>query len=61
MLHPATTLDAVATLPLARTWTVEARAENMFNARVEAGISGNNIVEQATPRTLWIGLRYRMR
>ena len=61
VLHPATTLDAVATLPLARTWTVEARAENMFNARVEAGISGNNIVEQATPRTLWIGLRYRMR
>ncbi len=57
----ATTLDAVATLPLARAWTVEARAENMFDARVEAGISGNNIVERATPRTLWLGLRYRMR
>lgn len=61
VLRPATTLDAVATLPLARAWTVEARAENMFDARVEAGISGNNIVERASPRTLWLGLRYRMR
>ena len=34
------------------------RAENIGDARVEAGISGANIIEQATPRTLWIGLRY---
>lgn len=60
-LRPATTMDAVATVPLNRAWLIEARAENAFDARVEAGISGNNIVERATPRTLWLGVRYRMR
>ncbi|MBS0285576.1 MAG: TonB-dependent receptor [Proteobacteria bacterium] len=60
-LRPATTLDAVATLPLGHAWLIEARAENVFDVRVEAGISGNNIIEQATPRTLWLGVRYRMR
>jgi hypothetical protein len=37
---------------------IEARAENIGDARVEAGISGADIVERATPRTLWIGLRF---
>ncbi|MFT3978498.1 MAG: TonB-dependent receptor, partial [Sphingomonas bacterium] len=60
-LRPATTLDAVATLPLSRALTIEARGENLFDARVEAGISGASIVELASPRTLWIGFRYRMR
>ena len=38
---------------------IEGRAENLTDARVEAGISGADIVERATPRTLWLGLRYR--
>ncbi|MEI5686455.1 TonB-dependent receptor [Sphingomonas kyungheensis] len=59
-LAPATTLDGYAALPLTRALTLEARAENLFDARVEAGISGANIVERATPRTLWIGLRARL-
>lgn len=58
-LRPATTLDAYAAMPVANGLSVEARAENLFDARVEAGISGANIVERATPRTLWLGLRYR--
>ncbi|WP_413071698.1 TonB-dependent receptor [Sphingomonas sp. 1P08PE] len=58
-LAPATTLDGYAALPLTRAIAVELRAENVFDERVEAGISGANIVERATPRTLWIGLRLR--
>ncbi len=57
-LRPATTVDAYAALPLLPGLALEGRAENMFDARVEAGISGANIVERATPRTLWIGFRY---
>ena len=55
------TFDAVATLPLTRSLNVEARAENLADARVEAGISGPGVIDRATPRTLWLGLRYRLR
>lgn len=58
-LRAATTLDAYAATPIARGLKLEARAENLFDARVEAGISGANIVERATPRTIWIGLKYQ--
>jgi hypothetical protein len=37
---------------------LEARAENLLDARVVAGISASGVVERATPRTLWIGLRF---
>ena len=57
-LAPATNFDAYASLPITRRLAIEARAENIGDERVEAGISGGNIVERATPRTLWIGLRY---
>jgi outer membrane receptor protein involved in Fe transport len=60
-LAPATTADVYLAVPVARGLSVEARAENIFDERVEAGISGADIVERATPRTLWIGLRYRPR
>jgi len=55
----ALTLDAVGLLPLTRTLMLEARAENLTDARIVAGISGAGIVERATPRALWIGLRWR--
>ena len=38
---------------------VEARAENLTDREVIAGISGAGILERATPRTLWIGVRLR--
>ena len=57
-LDDAVTLDAYASVPVMPALRVEARAENIADARVEAGISGGNIVERATPRTFWIGLRY---
>jgi vitamin B12 transporter len=55
----AFTLDAAAALPLTRGIAVEARAENLTDERVVAGISGAGVIERATPRTLWIGLRWQ--
>ena len=57
-LAPALTLDATARLPIAAGFGIELRAENLTDARVEAGISGANLVERASPRTLWIALSY---
>jgi len=59
LLKPATTVDAFASWPLTRRLQIVGRAENLFNALVIAGINGDNSVERATPRTLWIGLRLR--
>ena len=58
-LAPATTLDAYAALPVTKWAAIELRAENLFDERIEAGITGADIVERATPRTLWVGLRFR--
>ena len=58
-LRPATTLDSYLAVPLLPRLALELRAENLFDTRVEAGISGAAIVERATPRTLWLGLRLR--
>ncbi|WP_431468997.1 TonB-dependent receptor [Sphingosinithalassobacter sp. LHW66-3] len=58
-LAEAVTLDAVAALPITDALLIEGRAENLFDERVETGIS--DVLERATPRTLWIGLRYRLR
>ncbi|HLZ79725.1 MAG TPA: TonB-dependent receptor, partial [Sphingomonas sp.] len=57
-LKGAVTLDAIAQVPIGHGFALQARAENLSNTRVEAGISGADIVERASPRTLWIGLRY---
>lgn len=59
VLAAATTLDGYLALPITRRVTIEARAENLANARIEAGNSGADIVERATPRTLWLGVRIR--
>jgi outer membrane receptor protein involved in Fe transport len=59
VLKGATTLDAFASWPLTSRVQLIARAENITNALVMAGIGGDGSVERATPRTLWIGLRLR--
>ena len=53
----ALTFDADAVYPITHRLSVEARAENVGNARVVAGISGAGLIERATPRTFWVGLR----
>jgi len=59
LLKGATTLDAFASWPLSGRLQLVARAENLTDALVMAGIGGDGSVERATPRTLWIGVRLR--
>ena len=59
VLKAATTLDAYASWPLTERLQLVARAENLTNGLVMAGINGDGSVERATPRTLWIGIRLR--
>lgn len=57
-LAPAVTLDGVAELPVARGVTLRVRGENLFDARVEAAVSAAGVVERASPRTIWLGVRF---
>ncbi|HEV2816461.1 MAG TPA: TonB-dependent receptor [Allosphingosinicella sp.] len=59
LIPGALTFDALAEVPLGRGLALEARGENLTDEEVVAGISGAGIVERATPRTLWLGLRWR--
>ena len=56
-LRGATTLDAAANFPLGHRLSVTLRGENLTNTQVDAAISGLGVVERATPRTLWVGLK----
>lgn len=55
-LKPATTVDAVASLPVARGVRLVARAENLFDEDVVTRNAGGSI-DLGTRRTLWIGVR----
>ena len=57
-LNGATTLDASALWPLTRQLQLVARAENLTDRLVIAGIGGEGAVERTTPRTLWLGVRF---
>jgi len=57
-LDDALTLDARLAVPLRKGLAVEARAENLTDTRVEAAISADGVVERATPRTFWLGVRF---
>lgn len=57
-LKDALTLDAVAEWPLTDRLTISLRGENITNAKVEAAVGGTGIIERASPRTLWIGVRW---
>ncbi|MEO5938582.1 MAG: TonB-dependent receptor, partial [Sphingomonas sp.] len=57
VLPAAATVDAVARLPVGRSVSVIARAENLFD---EAVVTRNQAgaIDLGTPRTLWIGIRF---
>jgi iron complex outermembrane receptor protein len=57
-LPDALTVDAVARLPLGHGVTLIARGENLFDKAVVTRNSGGSI-DLGTPRTLWIGFRFR--
>jgi len=59
LIPGAFTVDALVAVPLGGGLALEARAENLTDEEVVAGISGAGVVERATPRTLWLGLRWR--
>jgi vitamin B12 transporter len=58
LLPGAVTVDAALLVPVGRGLALEARGENLADKRIFAGITGEGIVERATPRTLWIGFRF---
>jgi vitamin B12 transporter len=57
-LGNALTFDAVASVKLNEQLSVSVRGENLTDKRVDTAISSSGIIERATPRTLWIGVRY---
>jgi outer membrane receptor protein involved in Fe transport len=58
-LAPATVLGLSGGVPLSRRLSLTARAENLLNETVLAGVNGDGVRERAAPRTLWVGLRWR--
>ncbi|MFN3473683.1 MAG: TonB-dependent receptor [Blastomonas sp.] len=56
-LDDALTLDARAALRLSRNLLVELRGENLFDATVQAAISGPGLIERGMPRTIWLGVK----
>ncbi|NNM76464.1 TonB-dependent receptor [Sphingomonas sp. ID1715] len=57
-LDEALTLDANVRVAVGRGVSIEGRAENLTDTRVEAAISGDGVIERAAPRTLWLGVRF---
>ena len=57
-LRSAVTLDGTFSLSLGRGLSLLLRGENITNDRIEAGISAIGVIERASPRTLWLGLRW---
>ena len=57
-LPAATTMDAFVAWPLSRRLQLVARAQNLLDEQVVAGVDGDGTVERGTPRTLWLGLRF---
>ncbi len=60
-LRGSLTFDAVATVPISDRLSLTLRGENLSNRQVDAAISGAGIVERATPRTLWLGVKFGAR
>jgi vitamin B12 transporter len=57
-LAGALTVDANASWSIGKALSLTLRGENLTDARIEAAISGAGVIERATPRTIWIGLRF---
>ncbi|WP_223262976.1 TonB-dependent receptor [Sphingobium sp. SCG-1] len=56
-LPDALTVDAVASLPLARGVHLVLRGENLFGVKVVSGVSATGVEDLGTPRTIWVGFR----
>jgi vitamin B12 transporter len=58
ILDDALTADLSLGYALTEKLHAELRAENLFDAHVEAAISSAGVIERSSPRTIWFGLRY---
>ncbi|MBY8826140.1 TonB-dependent receptor [Sphingomonas colocasiae] len=56
-LRDALTADARILFPITKGLSIEARGENLGNVRVDAARSDDGVIERASPRTLWLGVR----
>ena len=59
-LDGALTFDAHAAHPLGKRFTLVLRGENLFDRRVESGVSERGEVERAIPRTLWAEIGFAL-
>lgn len=57
-LADAITADAMVHHRFGGGLALELRGENLFDTRIEAAISSAGIIEGATPRTIWFGVRW---
>lgn len=55
-LDEALTVDATTRIRLGGGLSLNLAAENLFNARIEAGRTSDGLVDRGQPRSLWIGL-----
>ena len=56
----AFTVDGGLSYKLDDRFRLELRAENLFDARVEAAVSGDAVIERAGPRTIWAVIRLEL-
>lgn len=56
-LASATMVDALLLVGIVQGIALEGRVENLFDAQVQAALSGTGVVERALPRTFWVGAR----
>jgi vitamin B12 transporter len=55
-LSSALTIDTGLGYRLSNKFRFELKADNLFDARVEAAIGSDGVIERASPRTLWAGI-----
>jgi hypothetical protein len=55
-LDEALIVDATTRIRLGGGLSLNLAAENLFNARIEAGRTSDGLVDRGQPRSLWIGL-----
>ena len=51
------TIDGLVAVPLSKRVSLVLRGENLADKTVDTAISATGVVERATPRTLWVGVR----
>lgn len=56
----ATITDVGAQFELKKALSLELRVENLLDTEVQSAISDSGVIESATPRTIWLGLKMKI-